>query len=84
MNPRTPSSVCAQMIAMSEQPPFVIHIFVPFRIQSSPSFLADVRIEPGSEPESGSERPKHAIASPLAIFGSHSFFWSSLPNAWIA
>ena len=84
MKPRTPSSVCAQTIAMSEQLPFVIHIFVPFRIQSSPSFFADVRIEPGSLPESGSERPKHAIASPLAIFGSHSFFCSSLPNAWIA
>ncbi len=59
----------------------MIHIFVPFRIQSSPSRLATVRIELGSLPESASESPKHAIASPDAIFGSHSFLCSSLPNA---
>jgi len=43
-----------------------------------------VRIPPGSEPKSGSVRPKHPIAAPAAIRGSHSFFCSSLPNRWIA
>ena len=64
--------------------PFVIHIFVPFRIQSSPSRFADVRIEPGSLPSPAPTGRSIAIASPLAIFGSHSSFCSSLPNAWIA
>jgi hypothetical protein len=36
------------------------------------------------EPKSGSVRPKHPIASPAAIRGSHSFFCSSLPYFQIA
>ena len=43
-----------------------------------------VRIEPGSEPASGSVRPKQPIASPVAIRGSHCCFCSSLPYLWIA
>ena len=62
----------------------MIHIFWPCRIQSSPSRRARVRIEPGSEPESGSVRPKQPIASPAAIRGSHSCFCSSEPQRWIA
>ena len=57
----------------------MIHILVPDRIQSSPSRRARVRIEPGSEPASGSVSPKHPIASPAAIRGSHSRFCSSEP-----
>ena len=38
--PRIPSSVCAQTIATSAMDPLVIHILLPFRIQSSPSFVA--------------------------------------------
>ncbi len=79
-----PSSVPAHTTATSEQLPFVIHIFVPDRTQSSPSRCANVRIEPGSLPESGSDRPKQPIASPLAILGSHAAFCSSDPKAWIA
>ena len=77
--PRTPSSVRAHTTATSEIEPLVIHILLPLRTQSSPSRTARVRIEPGSEPESGSVRPKQPIASPAAMRGSHSCFCSSLP-----
>ena len=79
-NPRIPSSVCAHTTATSAMPPLVIHIFVPLRIQSSPSRLAVVRMVAGSEPKSGSVSPKQPIASPAAIRGSHSCFCSSEPN----
>ena len=59
----------AQTTATSAIEPFVIHIFWPCRIQSSPSRRARVRIEPGSEPASGSVRPKQPIASPAAMRG---------------
>ena len=78
--PRTPSSVLAHTTATSAMPPLVIHIFVPLRTQSSPSRLAVVRMLAGSEPKSGSVRPKQPIASPAAIRGSHSCFCSSEPN----
>ena len=38
----------------------------------------------GLEPKSGSVRPKHPIASPAAIRGSHSCFCSSEPCFQIA
>jgi hypothetical protein len=82
--PRTPSSVLAHTTATSAIEPLVIHIFVPLRTQSPPSRRARVRIEPGSEPESGSVSPKQPIASPAAIRGSHSSFCSSEPQRWIA
>src|SRR3954453_11409354 len=82
--PRIPPSVLAHTIATSEQLPFVIHIFVPDRTQSSPSRLANVRIDPGSLPLSGSLNPKHPIASPDCSRGSHSALCSSDPNVWIA
>ena len=82
--PRIPSSVFAHTTATSETPPFVIHIFVPFTIQSAPSRRAVVRIELGSLPLSGSDRPKQPIASPLAIRGNQCAFCSSEPNEWIA
>ena len=62
----------------------MIHIFCPETIQSEPSRRARVRIEPGSEPASGSVRPKQPIASPAAIRGSHSCFCSSEPHFQIA
>jgi hypothetical protein len=79
-----PSSVRAQTTATSAIVPFVIHIFVPFRIQSEPSRRACVRIDPGSEPASGSVNPKHPIASPSCIGGSHRCFCSSEPHRQIA
>ncbi len=82
--PRMPSSVPAHTIATSATLPLVIHIFVPLRTQSSPSRRANVRIELGSDPLSGSVSPKQPIASPAAIPGSHRCFCSSEPNVWIA
>ena len=64
--------------------PFVIHIFVPLRIQSEPSRFAAVRIEPGSEPASGSVSPKQPIFSPTCIGGSQRCFCSSDPHFQIA
>jgi hypothetical protein len=61
----------------------VIHIFAPFRIQSEPSCFARVRIEAGSEPASGSVRPKQPIASPACIAGSQRCFCSSEPQRQI-
>ena len=85
MKPRiSPSPVRAQTIAMSAIVPFVIHIFVPLRIQSSPSRRACVRIVPGSEPASGSVSPKQPITSPVCIRGSHCSFCSSEPQRQIA
>jgi hypothetical protein len=68
------------MMAIWARLPLVIHILEPLMIQSEPSRRAWVRIEDGSEPESGSVRPKHPITSPEAIRGSHSCFCSSEPN----
>ena len=79
-----PSSVCAQTTATSATEPFVIHILAPFRIQSSPSRRACVRIAPGSEPASGSVRPKQPSSSPAAIRGSQRCFCSSEPQRQIA
>ena len=67
-------------MATSAIPPLVIHILVPDRTQSSPSFRAAVRMPDGSLPKSGSVRPKHPMTSPEAIRGSHSCFCSSDPN----
>ena len=64
--------------------PLVIHILRPFSTQSSPDRVAEVRIDAGSEPASGSVRPKQPMASPAAIRGSHSRLCSSLPNRQIA
>ena len=85
--PRIPpfsSPALAQTTATSATEPLVIHILRPSRTQSSPSLRARVRIEPGSEPWSGSVRPKQPIASPVAMRGSHSVFCSSLPQRQIA
>ena len=48
--PRMPSSVRAQTTAMSAMLPLVIHILVPESTQSEPSWRANVRMLPGSEP----------------------------------
>ncbi len=69
--PRIPSSVWAHTTATSATEPLVIHIFVPASTQSSPSRLASVRIPAGSDPWSGSVRPKQPMASPVAMVGSH-------------
>ena len=80
----SPSSVRAQTTATSAIVPFVIHIFDPLRIQSEPLRFAVVRIEPGSDPASGSVRPKQPIASPVCSGGSQRCFCSSEPQRQIA
>src|SRR6201998_4263670 len=82
--PRTPSSVTAQTIATSATDPLVIHILRPLRIRPDPSRRARVVIEAGSEPASGSVRPKQPSSSPAAMPGSHCCFCSSEPNLQIA
>jgi hypothetical protein len=42
-----------------------------------------VRIAPGSDPASGSDRQKAGDHSPDAQFGSQRCFCSSVPNSWI-
>src|SRR5256885_4424960 len=80
----SPASVRAHTTATSAIVPFVIHIFVPSRIQSEPSRRACVRLDPGSEPASGSVSPKHPIASPSCMGGSQRCFCSSEPQRQIA
>ena len=83
MNPRMPSSVCAQTIARSAIGAFVIHIFAPFSTQSLPRRFAWVFMLTGSEPPCGSVRPKQPISSPVAMRGRYFWRCASLPNAWI-
>src|SRR3984885_11994381 len=78
-NPRMPFSVTAHTTAISAIEPLVIHILEPLRTQSEPFRFAFVFILEGSEPWSGSVRPKQPTASPDAIRGSHSSFCSSVP-----
>ena len=80
----SPSSVRAHTTATSAIVPFVIHILAPLSTQSPPSRRACMRIVPGSEPASGSVRPKQPIASPRCIAGSQRSFCSSEPQRQIA
>src|SRR5581483_4311726 len=73
-------SLRAQTVATSATVPFVIHIFDPFKIQSEPSRRAVVRIDPGSEPESGSVRPKQPMIEPSCMPVRKRCFWSSEPH----
>src|SRR5689334_10245352 len=82
--PRIPSSVWAQTTATAARVPLVIHIFEPLSTHSSPSSLARVFIDPGSEPASGSVRPKQPSFSPVAIEGSQVSLWAEVPHRWIA
>ena len=64
-------------------PALVIQFLAPSITHSSPSRTAWVRIEPGSEPASGSLRAKAGDHSPEAHFGRKRCFSSSLPKSWI-
>src|SRR5207244_9989518 len=81
--PISPSSSLAQTTATSAMEPLVIQSLVPFRTYASPCRRARVFIEPGSEPWSGSVRPKHPTFSPVARRGSHFSFCASEPYAWM-
>jgi len=62
----------------------VIHILLPLTTHSSPSFSAVVETEETSLPVSGSEMAEPMMASPSAMGGRYSSFWSSVPNATMA
>ena len=66
----------------SANPPLVIHIFCPLRIQFLPSgeSTARVRNASESEPACGSERQYAESNSPVAIFGRYFFFCASVPK----
>jgi hypothetical protein len=57
----------------------VMYRLDPFSTHVSPSRSALVVSVDGSEPASVSVRANDAVSSPLASFGSHSFFCSSVP-----
>lgn len=77
-SPPSPS-VRAQTTATPATEPLVIHILRPVSTQSVPSRRARVRMPDGSEPWSGSVRPKQPMVSPAAIAGSQRSFCSSEP-----
>ena len=60
--------------------PSEIHIFWPLILQPPSIFSARVRIEEGSEPASGSVRPKQPKISPEVRPGSQRCFCSSVPQ----
>ena len=60
-------------------PPFEIQVFTPSRTQPLPSRRALAVSALASEPASGSESEKAAIASPAASLGSVRAFCSALP-----
>ena len=82
--PRIPSSVPAQTTATSATEPLVIHNLRPLSTQSEPSRRARVFMAPGSDPTSGSVRPKQPSSSPAAMPGSHRCFCSSEPKLQMA
>jgi hypothetical protein len=63
--------------------PIEIHCFAPLITQPPSVFFARVCWLAASEPVPGSVRPKQPSASPLQSCGSHSRFWSSLPQRTI-
>src|SRR2546426_2733296 len=64
--PISPSSSLAQTTATSATEPLVIQSLVPLRTYAPPSRRARVFIPPGSEPWSGSVRPKQPTRAPVA------------------
>ena len=77
-----PSSL-AQTRATSDTGELVIHIFAPFRMNPPGTFLATVRIDAGSDPPSGSVRPKQPMIRPAAMPGRYLRRCSSEPKAKI-
>ena len=64
-------------------PPLEIQVFVPVIFHAFFSFLATEDKAATSEPASGSDSAKAAIASPAATRGSQAFFCASLPASTI-
>ena len=79
----TPSSSLAHTTKTSAMGELVIQVLVPLRRQPSRVRVARVAMPPGSEPWSGSVRPKQPTHSPLASLGRYFSRCSSLPKAWM-
>ena len=79
MKPRILPSSLAQTTATSAIGALVIQVLAPLRRKPPATFSARVAIEPGSEPWSGSVRPKQPMNSPLASFGRYLRRCASLP-----
>ena len=80
MKPRIAlSSSLAQTMAMSAVGALLIHILLPVRRKPPGAAVARVFIEPGSEPWSGSVRPKQPRNSPEASLGRNFFRCSAEP-----
>ena len=77
--PRILPSSFAQTTATSATGALVIQVLVPVRLKPPGTFSARVTIEPGSEPWSGSVRPKQPTSSPVAILGRYLRRCASLP-----
>src|SRR6185503_2740023 len=69
--PRILPSSLAQTTARSAIGAFEIHILAPLSLKPFGTLTARVIIEPGSEPKSGSVRPKQPISSALASLGRY-------------
>nr|WP_235947942.1 hypothetical protein [Candidatus Frankia alpina] len=61
----------------------LVQIFWPLMRQPPSTFVALVRSEARSEPESGSEKSWHQICSPVRIGRSSRRFWSAVPKCAI-
>ncbi|MCY1465920.1 hypothetical protein D9M71_841250 [compost metagenome] len=72
--------VLATTTMMSLLVPLEMKVLAPLMTYSSPSRTARVLTACRSEPVSGSVMATAAMASPLAIFGSHSSFCASVPK----
>mmetsp|Transcript_17854 Transcript_17854/g.54891 ORF Transcript_17854/g.54891 Transcript_17854/m.54891 type:complete len:405 (+) Transcript_17854:129-1343(+) len=60
-------------------PPFVIHIFDPFRTQASPCLAAFVWIAATSEPAPASDTPYAHLSGASVMRPRYFFFWASVP-----
>ena len=76
----SPASSLAQTSSTSAIGELVIQVFEPFSKKPPSTALARERMEAGSEPASGSVRPKQPTHSPRAIFGRYLSFCASDPN----
>src|SRR5262249_48340807 len=71
MKPRITFSSFAHTTAISAIGELLIHVLAPLRVKPPDVLSARVTIEPGSEPWSGSVRPKQPTISPRASWGRY-------------
>ena len=84
MKPRmSPASSFAHTTNTSAIGELVIQVFEPFSTNPPSTRFARVRIDAGSDPASGSVRPKQPTHSPLRSFGRYFCFCASEPKSQI-